>query len=81
MKTSLCAYLRKKRVEASMSQADLAKLLGCQGQFVSNWERGVCKPPRDAILKMIPILKIPPAEILRILMAENNAHWKKLLGL
>lgn len=40
------------RQEAKLSQAELAKLVGVHSQFVSNWERGLCRPPEHSLKKM-----------------------------
>lgn len=41
-----CALLREARVNANMTQGELAKRMGYSNmQYVSNWERGVCGFP------------------------------------
>jgi transcriptional regulator with XRE-family HTH domain len=45
--TSTC--LLKFRLENDLTQTALAKYLGCNPQFISNWERGLCLPPMGSV--------------------------------
>lgn len=50
---SIGTFLKSRRIERGLTQAELAKALGYSSpQFVSNWERGLCLPP----LNIAPIL-------------------------
>lgn len=50
---NLGIYLKVKRVEAELSQNEVAKVLGYKSaQFISNWERGISAPP----VKVLPVL-------------------------
>jgi transcriptional regulator with XRE-family HTH domain len=56
-------YLKQLRLDANITQRDLASKLGMNSQFVSNWERELCAPP-DAKLKAISkVLKDFAADI------------------
>jgi transcriptional regulator with XRE-family HTH domain len=60
----LAAYLKKKRRQACLSQADVAKKLGYSSpQFISNWERGLSDPPVETLRKISDIYNIPLNEI------------------
>lgn len=42
--------LKKLRIEAGLSQRDVANKLGYSTpQFISNWERGISRPPVSAL--------------------------------
>lgn len=50
-------YLAEARAAAGLSQGDVAKQLEyTSAQFVSNWERGICFPPRVGALKTLASL-------------------------
>jgi len=57
--------LRKFRLEAKLTQAELADACKAGGnsmhtQFVSNWERGLCLPPNWALKPLAKALKFGP---------------------
>lgn len=76
---SIGQYIKRKRVESGITQADLAKRLGYTAQFVTNWERGVSSPPANTLRKIVAILKIPEQEILDLLCQESIEFWRKAL--
>lgn len=46
-------YLQNLRLKANLSQGDVAHKLGYStAQFVSNWERGVSKPPVSSLKQL-----------------------------
>jgi len=46
----LATFLRQKRIDAKLSQKEVAESLGYSTpQFVSNWERGLSSPPLKAL--------------------------------
>lgn len=72
-------YLRKKRLEAGLTQKELAEELGYRSQFIANWERGVSAPPAHVYPKLIQILNIPEQEILELLYAESRRYWQSVI--
>lgn len=57
-------FLKKKRNEVGLSQKELAKKLGyTTAQFVSNWERGISRPPMDSVPKIAKLIKANEKEI------------------
>lgn len=50
--------LKKIREREGFSQAALAKAVGCHPQFVSNWERGLCMPPKHCHKTLARVLCI-----------------------
>lgn len=70
-KINLSQFLRKKRIEMQMSQAELASMLGYNNpQFVSNWERGLAQPPMRQTREICNILKIDKRTVIDLIV--NN---------
>jgi len=49
-------YLQTIRERAELTQVEVADKLKLHPQFVSNWERGICMPPRSAFKKLATML-------------------------
>lgn len=57
--TKVGLLLKKRREELNYTQAELADYVRWNGpQQVSNYERGVCLPPRDSLGAIIKFLKL-----------------------
>lgn len=62
-------YLREKRLQKNLGQADVAKKLGySSSQFVSNFERGLCSPPLPKIKILMQLYGISLNEMTKILL-------------
>lgn len=71
-KHNLGNYLKKKRIEADFTQAQVAKKLGYSSpQFVSNFERNLCSPPLKQMKKIVAMYGIEPSELIGIMMEER----------
>lgn len=66
----LGSLLRKARVDANLSQNDVAKKLKFEQQFVSSWERGISSPPFRRIEKLASLYKIPIDDIRDAFLAD-----------
>jgi transcriptional regulator with XRE-family HTH domain len=73
------AYLKKKRLEAGLTQIDVAKILGYTPQFVTNWENGRSNPPARVLATLVRVLKIEEEEFLNVLSDISMAFWRKTL--
>ena len=51
--------LKAARVNAGLTQTDVAVKLGVSSKTVANWERGVNSIPAKALLRMCNIYRIP----------------------
>ncbi len=70
---NLGAFLKKKRVDAGFTQAELASKLGdVHSQFVSNWERGLCAPPGHSLHKLIDLLKLNREKLVEVMLADSK---------
>lgn len=66
-------YLREKRVNAGITQAELATKLGnVHTQFVSNWERGMCAPPNHCFQKLITVLDLNRDKLVKVMLADSK---------
>ncbi|MBX2987343.1 MAG: helix-turn-helix transcriptional regulator [Bdellovibrionaceae bacterium] len=76
----LGSYLKKKRIEADMSQAEVAKLLGYgTSQYISNFERGACAPSLKILNKLSKAFKVDIREFFDIVMEQRRADVKQVL--
>lgn len=78
----LAKFLKDKRIEAGISQGTVAKKLGYTSpQFISNWERGLSRPPVTTLRKIAQIYNISPNEmfdvILKTTIGEVTAELTK----
>ncbi len=70
---SLNRYLRDRRKQLGMSQADIAKELGYSSpQFVSNWERGLVSPPLTSLARLMQILKVPRQTMIDLILEDTR---------
>ena len=73
-------YLKQKRIEANLSQLQLATQLGYTSpQFVSNWERGVALPPLKICKELARLLKVSRKEMRHELIKNYTAKVHKAL--
>jgi transcriptional regulator with XRE-family HTH domain len=73
-------FLRKKRVEAGLTQQQVARVLGySSSQFVSNWERGLCNPPMESLGQLVTLFKIDNEEIMEIYLDSMRDQLRQVL--
>ncbi|MDZ4676586.1 MAG: helix-turn-helix transcriptional regulator [Oligoflexia bacterium] len=71
-------YLKKKRTLKKLTQSEVAHQLGYKSaQFISNWERGLCSPPLEAISMLIDIYGLSKTEVVEFLIEENKRVIKE----
>ena len=71
-------FLRRKRLEANLTQWDVAQHLGYSTpQFVSNWERGVSAPPLATWPRLCKILRVSDAEVVTTVERYWNLELKQ----
>lgn len=64
-------FLKRKRVDAKMSQKEVAETLGYSTpQFISNWERGLSSPPMKALKTLADLYRVRGEELYD-LMVQN----------
>jgi len=58
-------FLRRQRETAGLSQSEIAHKVGLKSaQFISNIERGIAPLPRDLLVPLADILRVPKDSIL-----------------
>jgi transcriptional regulator with XRE-family HTH domain len=68
---TLSVFLKEKRVEAGLTQSEVARKLGYSSpQFVSNWERGLANPPVFILKDLTKMYKVPADEMFELLVDE-----------
>ncbi len=66
-KNMLAEFLKNKRLNAGLSQRDVADKLGYSTpQFISNWERGVSHPPISALKKLGDLYKVSAEDLFEV---------------
>lgn len=78
--SNLGEYLREKRIAAELSQIEVARILKCRSQFISNWERGDSAPPWRLLKVLVRIYRIEESEIMDFLLKEQTIFIRKQLG-
>lgn len=59
------SYMKEKREAVGLSQGDVREILGYKSpQLISDWERGICGPPRDSLAKLVKAYKIKPKDLI-----------------
>ena len=64
------------RMKAGLTQEQLADRLYVTRTMVSKWERDICQPDRNIILKMADIFSVSPDEIMSVEDAVINELFK-----
>jgi len=73
-------FFKEKRIEASLSQVYIASSLGYDSpQMVSNWERGLCAPPYDALKKIVELYGLSKKDVVEIFSDATKEELKALL--
>lgn len=68
-------FLKEKRELAGLSQGDVRVLLGYKSpQLVSDWERGICGPPKDALAKLVKAYKIKPQVLIDLFLEAERTE-------
>lgn len=68
------ALLKSARELKGKSQSELANLAGVHTQFVSNWERALCMPPKNKLKKLVGLLSIDPKNLIKAIDEDNSEH-------
>lgn len=77
----LAAYLKEKRVEAGLTQLEVAKKLGYSSpQFVSNWERGLANPPVFVLRDLTKMYKVPVDQMFDLIVEDFKLELQRELS-
>lgn len=73
---TLAKYIKMERLERGLTQSQLAQKLEVNESFIGLMERGTSKIPLDKLKRLIKILKLNKAEVIRAVLNETE---RKLL--
>jgi len=67
MEKKLGIYLKEMRLNAGLSQGEVAKRLNYKtAQFISNWERGLSEPPITTLKKLSELYHVDIEDLFEI---------------
>jgi len=76
--SEIARLLKKKRIEAGLTQAEVAEMLGyTSSQFISNWERGLAKPPAFMLKSLAKIYKMDAKVLLDMLLESVTKNIER----
>ncbi|MBX3039603.1 MAG: helix-turn-helix transcriptional regulator [Bdellovibrionaceae bacterium] len=77
-KTKLATFLREARIEAGLSQIEVAKALGYStSQFISNWERELAAPPVKILKRLGKLYSISSDRLLEMLIEQSEETLRR----
>lgn len=76
-KEKLSVFLKKRRNAVGLNQRELAEKLGYTSpQFISNWERGLARPPVFKLRDLAKLLNSSPDDLFQMLLEEVRTQLK-----
>lgn len=81
MSSFLNQFLRQARVDAGLTQLELSRSLGfVSPQYVSNYERGLCRPGLKSFKALANALGIPVKKLIEAEMKEHRDKIRRIVG-
>jgi transcriptional regulator with XRE-family HTH domain len=75
---SLAKYLKKARLDASLTQNEVAAKFGfSSAQYVSNWERGLAAPPLENLVKLIELYGLDPNRLTKEILDVQKRIFQR----
>ena len=73
-------YLKARRIAAGLTQHDVSTKLGyTTPQFVSNFERGLCSPPLNALAVLVKLYGMNPEELIDLILRYQEQILRQTL--
>lgn len=73
-------FLRQRRIEVGLTQRQVSEKLGYGSpQFISDMERGLCTLPLKKLGELVKLYKLPPNELMDIMLQEQEAILRDAL--
>lgn len=73
-------YLKARRIAAGLTQHDVSTKLGyTTPQFVSNFERGLCSPPLNAMGTLVKLYDMDPEELINLILRYQEQLLRQVL--
>ncbi|MCB0364986.1 MAG: helix-turn-helix transcriptional regulator [Bdellovibrionaceae bacterium] len=80
MHKPLGSYLKARRIAAGLTQHDVSTKLGyTTPQFVSNFERGLCSPPLNALAVLVKLYGMDPEELIDLILRYQEQLLRQTL--
>jgi transcriptional regulator with XRE-family HTH domain len=80
MHKPLGSYLKARRIAAGLTQHDVSSQLGYSTpQFVSNFERGLCSPPLNALPVLVRLYEMNPEELIDLILRYQEQILRQAL--
>ncbi len=77
---SIGRYFLKARKSAGFTQEEVAEKMGySSGQFVSNWERGMCRIPMEHLPRLIGLYKLKPNKVIEVILEFERRRLQSYL--
>lgn len=74
----LAEFLKEKRVNAGLTQSEVAKKLGYSSpQFVSNWERGLANPPIFVLRDLTKMYKVAVDQMFDMIVEDFKTDLQR----
>jgi len=67
---NLGSYLKAKRIETKLTQAEASEYLKVHPQYVSNWERGLCAPPTHCFQHTLDLLGADRKKVAELMLLD-----------
>lgn len=78
----LAEFIKEARESRGLTQKEVSDHFGYSScQFVSNWERGVSKPPLASCKRLCELLRIPRTQFRKVLVEQYSVEVTDALGL
>src|SRR5208282_1699533 len=75
------ALLRQARKASHLSQADVATACDLSSpQFISNSERGICKPSAPVLKTMVKMYGLNPKRLAKLIAKDTEQYWAAVLS-
>lgn len=68
-------FLRMRRESLKLTRSDLSKRLNVRSQYIANWERGQCLPPKKLVPKLIKALEMNSKQLIKIYLRGDEALY------
>lgn len=69
---NLGTYLKEKRIETKLTQAEVSEYLKVHPQYISNWERGICAPPSHCLQHALDLLGADRKKVVELMVLDSK---------
>lgn len=69
---NLGSYLKEKRIESKLTQAEVSEYLKVHIKYVSNWERGLCAPPTHSFQHALDLLGADRKKVVELMLLDSK---------